>query len=290
MIQSCIIVNINTVRDPYFKTEKKNSDHPEELGMFNHFQRISLPNYDITIWGIQHGSTLRDRQNLSRTHVTIKMHCLMCGLCGVHRGTIQTCMQTSHQRCHLSKNCRDLNKPKALHQCFDALQVRDHLVRHFKISKDQTLCNQHLPSGSSCYMLLHVVYIYTYHLQLYTSRLLQPFQLSKSNSSTPCPSGRGIRDTEVLHTMRSKWQPEPGRDYKFQAWDLHWKTPSVVKIAMPICFFSWNDFPCLKNFLVFFPCRIVQKQESDIYCINSHSNANGASNIGSIWFFYWIRL
>lgn len=166
--------------------------------------------------------------------------------------------------CH--PNCRDLNKPKALHQCFDALQVRDHLVSDIwkKIQRTKLWGKpSHLPSGSSSYMLFHVKYIYIHIicLQLYTSRMLQLFNVSKSKNhplQNAAPQAAGsVKNTEVLHTMRSKWQPELGRDYKFQAWDFHWKTPSVVKTANAYVFFLDFDFPCLKKFC-FLPCRIVR--------------------------------
>ena len=74
--------------------------------------------------------------------------------------------------CH--PNCRDLNKPKALHQCFDALQVRDHLVRHLKkCSTDQTLGKTNIFQVDlvlTCCFMWNV-----YSLQLYTSRMLQLF-------------------------------------------------------------------------------------------------------------------
>ena len=134
------------------------------------FRGIPLPNYDITIWGIQHGSTLRDRPNLSRIsrqrHSTIKnANNLMCGLCG-EQGSQPFRPEAANKpptQCHLAiRIVVILNKPKALHQCFDALQVRDHLVRHLKKNQRTKLLGKpsHLPSGSSCYMLFHVKYIY----------------------------------------------------------------------------------------------------------------------------------
>ena len=95
--------------------------------------------------------------------------------------------------------------------------------------------------------------------------------------------------------MRSKWQPEPGRDYKFQAWDFHWKTPSIVKTANAYVFFLDFDFPCLKKFC-FLPCRIVRTNLRFRSTILTYTvlivtqNANGASNIGSIWFFYYTAM
>lgn len=99
MIQSCI-VNINKlIRDPYFKTDKKNNDHPEEFGMFNHFQGDSPPQLrhhhlgDSTWFNLARSAEFvqDSRQRLKNANS------LMCGLCGEQGNLLKTRMQTSHQ-------------------------------------------------------------------------------------------------------------------------------------------------------------------------------------------------
>ena len=80
------------------------------------------------------------------------------------------------------------------------------------------------------------------HLQLSTSRML-PLSLD-------CFNFHSIKfriSTEVLHTTRSKWPPEPGRDYKFQAWDWFKLPAANVEKCRMWCSFFLRDFPCLKK-------------------------------------------
>lgn len=161
MIQSCIV----------------NNDHPEEFGMFNHFQGDSPPQLrhhhlgDSTWFNLARSAEFvqDSRQRLKNGNS------LMCGLCGEQGNLLKTRMQTSHQLSAILPSelswFKQAKGTSSMLWCVaSAWSPRKTLEQ---ISKDQTLGKTNIFQVDlvlTCCFMWNV-----YSLQLSPSRMLQLF-------------------------------------------------------------------------------------------------------------------